>query len=189
MSVKENVFVNVEDRIFYIHDSIDETSISTVCYWLLHLLKEDQDKENTEKDFNREPIKIYINSIGGNVLDMWALVDIMMNSKTPIYTYSTGYAFSSAFMIFIAGSKRFITKHTKMCYHQFSSEISGPYQCIKEEVDDKDKMWEQFEGHVHSQTKITKEKLKEVREKKLNWYIYSDEAIKLGIATEFVDNF
>ena len=84
--------------------------------------------------------KIYINSNGGYVCDMWSLVDIMLNSKTPIYTYSTGYANSCGFLIFIAGTKRFITKHTKMCCHQFSGGAIGMYQDIKEKVEDLDRM-------------------------------------------------
>ena len=137
----------------------------------------------------REPIKIYINSNGGYVQDMWSLVDIMINSKTPIYTYSTGYAHSCGFLIFIAGTKRFITKHTKMCCHQFSGGATGMYQDIKEKVEDLDRMWRDFEDYICTQTKITKARLQEIREKKLDWYIYSEESIGLGVATDFVDKF
>lgn len=189
MSTRENVFINTDERIFYIHDLIDEDSMSKVCYWLLYLLNTDQKKEDTEKDFKREPIKIYINSNGGYVQDMWSLVDIMLNSKTPIYTYSTGYAHSSGFLIFIAGTKRFITKHTKMCCHQFSGGTKGTYQDIKEQVEDLDRLWRDFEEYICTQTKITKARLQEVREKKLDWYIYSEESIGLGVATDFVDKF
>jgi ATP-dependent Clp protease protease subunit len=189
MSNRENVFINTDKRIFYIHDEIDEDSMSKVCYSLLYLLNEDQEKENKEKDFKREPIKIYINSVGGYVQDMWALVDIMLNSKTPIYTYSTGYAHSCGFMIFVAGTKRFITKHTKMCCHQFSGGATGMYQDIKEKVEDLDRMWRDFEEYICAQTKITKARLQEIREKKLDWYIYSEESIGLGVATDIVDAF
>lgn len=189
MSKSENVLLDTDKRIFYIHDDIDQNTMSQICYNLLYLLNEDQKKENKEKDFNRKPIKIYINSNGGYTQDMWALVDIILNSKTPIYTYSTGYAHSCGFLIFIAGSKRFITKHTKMCCHQFSGGVIGTYQDIKEIVDDLDRLWRDFEEYICSQTKITKERLQEIREKKLDWYIYSEESIGLGVATDFVDKF
>lgn len=126
-TTRENVFIDTDKRVIYIHDYIDTDSMSKVCYSLLYLLSEDQKKEDKEKDFVREPIKIYINSNGGNVDDMWSLVDIMLNSKTPIHTYSTGYAHSCGFLIFIAGTKRFITKHTKMCFHRFSGGVIGTY--------------------------------------------------------------
>lgn len=190
MASKENIILDTDKRIFYIHDDIDNNSMSKVCYNLLNLLDEDQNKEDKEKNFKREPIKIYINSNGGYMQDMWALVDIIINSKkTPIYTYSTGYADSSAFLIFIAGKKRFITKHTKMCCHQFSSRAKGTYQDIREKIEDLDRLWKDFEEYICGQTKITKERLQEVREKKLDWYIYSDESIDLGVATDIITEF
>ena len=188
-TTRDNVYINTDERVFYIHDLIDVDSMSKVCYWLLHLLNEDQKKENTQKDFKREPIKIYINSLGGNVNDMWSLVDIMINSKTPIYTYSTSYANSCGFLIFIAGTKRFITKHTRMCVHQISGFIQGTYQDMKEHVEIVDRMWRDAEDYICTQTKITRARLQEVRERKLDWYIYSDESIDLGVATDFIDNF
>ncbi len=188
-TTRENVFIDTDKRLFYIHDYIDEDSMSKVCYNLLYLLNEDQEKEDKEKDFIREPIKIYINSNGGYVSDMWSLVDIMLNSKTPIHTYCTSYAHSCGFLIFIAGKKRFITKHTTMCCHQFSGGAIGTYQDIKEKIEDLDRLWRDFEEYICTQTKITKLRLQEVREKKLDWYIYSEESIGLGIATDFVDKF
>lgn len=188
-TTRENVYVDTNKRIFYIHDRIDEDSMSRICYYLLWLLNEDQEKENKEKDYTRKPINIYINSHGGYTADMWALVDIMLNSKTPIYTYCTSYAESAGFMIFIAGTKRFITKHTKMCCHQFSSVVRGTYQDIQEQVDDLDKLWRDFEEYICTQTKITRARLQEIREKKLDWYIYSDESIGLGVATDIVSEF
>lgn len=188
-SDRENIFINTIERIFYIHDDIDNSSMSKICYNLLFLLNEDNKKEEKEKEFKREPIKIYLNSYGGYVEDMWTLVDIMLNSKTPIYTYSTGYAHSCAFMIFIAGTKRFITKHTAMCCHQFSSGVSDTYQGIKEHVRDLDRKWRDVEEYICSRTNISKSRLQEVRERKLDWTIYSEESIGLGVATDFIEEF
>lgn len=188
-TTRDNMYIDTNKRVFYIHDGIDEDSMSRICYHLLWLLNDDQEKENKEKDYTRQPIKIYINSHGGYVDDMWSLVDIILNSKTPIYTYSTGYADSCGFFIFIAGHKRYITKHTKMCCHQFSSCVRGTYQDIKEQTEDLDRLWRDFEEYICTQTKITKARLQEVREKKLDWYIYSEESIGLGVATDIISEF
>lgn len=186
-STRDNIFINIDKRLFYIHDFIDEDSMSKVCFNLLEILNDDQERENKEKDFERSPIKIYINSYGGNMDDMWSLVDIILNSKTPIYTYSTSYADSCGFLIFLAGQKRFITKHTKMCCHQFSAVTIGTYQNIKEDIKKLDRAWHEFEEYICSQTKITNERLKEVKDKKLDWYIYPEESIELGVATDIIN--
>lgn len=188
-STRDNVFINIENRTFYIHDAIDEDSMSRVCYNLIYLLNEDQKNDDSQKDYSRKPIKIYINSRGGKVDDMWALVDIMIHSKTPIYTYSTSHADSCGFMIFIAGEKRFITKHTKMLCHQPSCGAIGMYQDVKETMEELDRTYSDYEDFVAERTKITRKKLKEVRERKLDWIIYPEDSIELGVATDFATEF
>ena len=76
-----------------------------------------------------------------------------------------------------------------MCCHQFSSGARGTYQDIKEQVEDLDRLWRDFEEYICTQTKITRARLQEVREKKLNWYIYSEESIGLGVATDVIAEF
>lgn len=188
-STRENVFIDTGKRIFYIHDDIDQDSMSMVCYNLLHLLYEDNEKEEEEKKYKREPIKLFINSFGGSTYDMWALVDIILNSKTPIHTYSTSHADSCGFLIFIDGHKRFITKHTKMCCHQFSCGMEGTYQDMKGIMANFDRLWMDLVEYICSQTKISKERLDEIKEKKIDWYIYSEDAIDLGVATNMVTGF
>jgi ATP-dependent Clp protease protease subunit len=134
------------------------------------------------KEYERPPIKFFINSHGGNLCDMWALVDIMLNSNTPIYTYCTGYAESAGLKIFLAGHKRFVTRHATLMYHQLSAWPAGKYQDLHE--NQKELEWHQnaIEDYVCSRTKIKQSKLKEVREKKIDWNIHATEAVKLGIA-------
>ena len=91
-----------------------------MIWYLLYQIQEDDEKDEKEKDYNREPIKLYINSYGGSIYDMWGLIDVILNSKTPIYTYCTGYAMSAAFKIFLAGHKRYCYKHSIFMYHQMS---------------------------------------------------------------------
>ena len=77
-----------------------------------------------------------------------------------------------------------------MCCHQFSSAISRTtYQGIKECVKEWDRLWKDFEEYICGRTNITKERLQEVREKKLDWYIYSEESIGLGVATDIMTEF
>ena len=101
---KNNTYVDENKRLIYISDDIDNSSIGQICWSLLYLLQEDEEKEEKEKNYVREPIKIYVNSYGGSVYDMWALIDIMLSSKTPIYTYCTGYAMSAAFKYIFGGT-------------------------------------------------------------------------------------
>ncbi len=183
---REDILVNTDKRLFYISNDIDNETMGKMCFNLLYLLQEDDSKEAKEKEFKREPIKIYINSYGGSVNDMWSLIDIILNAKSPIYTYCTGYAMSAAFQIFLAGEKRFVSKHAKLLYHQMSCWQHGKYQDLVEDREEMDLYQREIETYVTERTKITKKKLDDIRERKIDWNIHCDECIELGIATEII---
>ena len=63
-STADNVLINTDARLFYISDDVDNASIGKMCFNLLYLLKQDDDDESKERNFKREPIKIYVNSCG-----------------------------------------------------------------------------------------------------------------------------
>lgn len=178
---------DIANRTIYIYENIDNKSISKACSTILEILRQDEKEENKLKDFTREPIKIYIQSYGGSVYDMWALIDLMLTSKTPIYTYCMGYAMSAGFKIFIAGSKRFIGKHATLMYHQLNHCIWGDFKTMDEQHFQNTLVQDDIENYVLSRTKITKERLEEVRNTKINWYIRGNEAIELGIADEIIE--
>jgi ATP-dependent Clp protease protease subunit len=86
------------------------------------------------------PMKLHINSDGGNLTDAFALIDVMRTSPIPIATVGMGNLMSSAFMIFAAGTlgKRAIARNTSIMIHQFNHEYMGKYHDMKayaEEID------------------------------------------------------
>ena len=184
---KDNTYINCENRIFYLSDYVDNSSIGQLCCSLIFQLQEDDKKEAKEKDFQREPIKLYINSYGGSVYDMWALIDIIINSKTPIHTYCTGYAMSAAFKIFLAGHKRFCTKHATFMYHQMSYGKEGKYQDLVEDRVQTDYLQKIIEEYVIERTKLTQSDIDDIREKKKDFYIHPQDALKFGIVDEIIE--
>lgn len=184
---KDNILINSDKRIFYLSDNVDNLSIGQMCFNLLYILNEDNNQEKTQINYERKPIKIFINSFGGSVYDMWALIDIIINSKTPIYTYCTGYAMSAGFNIFLAGHKRYVTKNSTLLYHTLSCWLSGKYQDLVEDMEERHRNQKDIEDYVFERTNITRTKLEEIREKKIDWYIHSEEVEILGIA-EVIEN-
>ena len=181
MATADNVYINTDKRIFFISSDIDNSSIGRICHSLIYLLQKDEEEFNVKKNYKREPIKIYINSYGGDVYDMWSLIDIIKCSRTPIYTYCTGYAMSAAFLIFLAGHKRYATEHATFMYHQLSAYREGMYQKMVEYMEELDTLNEMTEQYVTERTNITMDKIIEIRVKKQDWYIHTDEALSLGI--------
>ena len=74
---------------------------------------------------SRKPIWLYIESIGGNAIYMWTLIDAIFASVTPVYTVNMGLAASAAGLIFMAGSKRFMMPRAKVMIHEGSASFEG----------------------------------------------------------------
>lgn len=188
MADRNNVLINSDNRIFYLSDEIEVNTMSQINFQLIKLLMTDDQQEKEKKEYKREPIHIFINSYGGSTYDMWSLIDLMISSKTPIYTYCTGYAMSSAFLIFLAGKKRFSTKHTTFLYHQASDWLGRKkYQDLVEITNESDFAQSEIEDFVIKRTKILKEQLEEIRFRKKDWYIHTPEALELGIVTHKIE--
>lgn len=151
---------------------------------ILYINKEDAAKEQKEVGYTREPIDIYINSSGGTLQDAWSLIDVMRISKTPVYTYCSGYAASAALLIFLAGRKRFMSERAYLLYHQMFVSEAGLYESMKENREFMDHMQEQIEYYVLGRTRVTKGQLETIRESKKDWHIYQEQALQLGFATD-----
>ena len=125
---------------------------------------------------------------------MWALIDIIENSKTPIYTYCTGYAMSAGFNIFLAGHKRYATKHATFLYHQFSGWRSGKYQDLVEDREEMDCIQNTIEQYVIAKTKFTKKQIIESKKYRfyidlLNYKLENDEQYSFKEIDEIVEKF
>lgn len=187
MSDKNNVLIDTEKRIFYLSDDIEVSTISQLNFQLIKILEEDDRQEKEKKEYERKPIHLIINSFGGNVYDMWSLIDILLNSKTPIHTYCTGYAMSAGFLIFLAGEKRSATPHATFVYHQTSDWLGKKkFQDLVEYQEEAEFAQLEMEKYIIERTNITKEKLEEIRLHKKDWYIHLDEALELNIVNNLI---
>lgn len=110
---------DLEERRLYINSEIDDEVIDTIVYHILRYNREDKGADINE----RTPIILYINSPGGSVYSGYALISAMQSSKTPIYTINQGMCASMAFLIFLAGSKRYSMKNSTFLMHDGSNGI------------------------------------------------------------------
>lgn len=181
-----NIFTDTDNRIIVFSDDVNNETMGKLSLELLSFISKDNKDENEKKNFTRSPIHLHINSGGGEVYDMWSLIDIILTSKTPIYTYCTGMAMSAAFLIFIAGHKRMVTPHSTLMYHQVSCYRYGKYQDLVDDREEMDWIQNTIEEYVIKRTGLTKSSLKEFRQKKQDTYFHSVDAIEFGIADQIV---
>lgn len=174
-------FIDLENRNIYICGEITAPQISEVCFALITMLDKDNYEDTNIKDYERDPINIYITSYGGELDPSWGLIDIILNSQTPIYTYCLGCAYSAAFNIFLAGHLRFAYPHSTFLYHQLSTGTYGKFMDMYEKINVLLEDQKNIEEYVVSRTKITLEELHQNKTNKQDWYFNFDDAIKYGI--------
>ena len=83
----------------------------------------------------REPIRLYINSPGGDATEGFALISAIEISKTPVYTINMGQWSSMAFLIGIAGHKRFSLPKASFLMHDGSIFLYGSANKVKDRVE------------------------------------------------------
>lgn len=169
-----DVYANPKTNTLYFHSEVDSQSIFQAIVLF------------DELKTSGRPIHFYINSFGGSVPDMWALIHTIETSPVPVYTYCTGYAYSAAFIIFISGTRRYIGPNAELMCHSPSWGTYGKSQEMYEGAVHIVHINKRIESYVLRHTKIRPTKLDEVREHKLDWYITPDEAITYGCADEIL---
>lgn len=183
MEENANVYT-IGDRNIYLSGEINTKSTSEVITKLIATITNITNQARVIRDYEVGHINIFIQSQGGSIHDMWALIDLMMSSPVPIYTYAVGLTASAALKIFLAGAVRFVLPNSVLMYHELSAGNSGKLQNVAEWQDYLEKEQEKVEKFVKMRTHLKPKKLKEIKEKKLDYYIYPDEAIELGFATD-----
>ena len=132
----------------------------------------------------REPIKIYIDSGGGDLMGTLTIIDAIKNSKTPVWTINIGQAYSGGFFIFMTGHKRLSYKNASFLFHEGSTGTHGDANKFNNWADFYKKVLKKLKELVLEHTKITEEEYE--KHVKDDWWLFADEAIEYGICDEII---
>ncbi len=168
-------------RTIVLSGEIDESSVKDAIQTISFINEIDDGKEVVE------PIKLIINSLGGNILDGFALIGVIENSFVPVYTYGYGSIMSMALPILVAGDKRFGHPLATFMYHECLDSV--PYDkmsIIKENIEETDRLMDMYDDYLTSRTTLTQKQLNKVKNRKTDWYFGSDEALSYNIINEVI---
>lgn len=130
----------------------------------------------------RKPIKIFIDSIGGNLTDTFTIVDAIHMSKTPVWTVVTGCAYSGGCFVAMSGHRRFGYAHSSYLFHEGSTQTGG----TSSQFENYSKFYKTQLGLLKeltlSKTKLGEDWYKEHNKEDM-WFT-ADEALEAGIIDE-----
>jgi ATP-dependent Clp protease protease subunit len=136
---------------------------------------------------DRKPIKIFINSCGGDLDATFQMADAIKMSKTPVWTINTGTAYSGGLLVFITGVKRIAYPHSTFLYHEGATGMAGDAGKFHNYADFYKKQMEMIKELVMQNTQITEEQYQE--HIKDDWWFTAKEAIEVGICDTITDHF
>lgn len=117
------VAVSYVDRSIYFFDEVEPASVAE-AFKIIQILETQ----------SKKPIRLVINSNGGDVYSGLALFDRIKISPCKIITVGTGFVASMGLIIFLAGEERVITPNTVLLNHQNSMSMSGRTDDVKIEA-------------------------------------------------------
>lgn len=174
-TVEEMLYVkDLKQRKFFLTTEIEQSTVCDIVRHIMQINKEDKDIPVE----NRKPILLYIASNGGEVDSGFELIDVILSSKTPVYTINMGYQYSMGFLIGLAGHKRFAAKNAKFLMHDGSNMVYGNSSKVQDRVRFDARVEERVRDYVLARSSITPEEYDS--KFRVEWYMFADEAKEKG---------
>lgn len=127
-SVEDRIDVSLFDNdIHYLNGELSEENISKCIKWIL--------AANLQKKPKRT-LKLYINTVGGDLYETFGLIDVMRDSYHHISTIGIGAVMSAGVLIFASGKhgERYIGKNAGIMNHQHSDSIEAKMHDMKAQM-------------------------------------------------------
>lgn len=173
---------DVVDRVLFLADVTEE-----ICEALSHMIRMWNIVDKDIPIEERKPIKLYIDSHGGDIIAGFIAIDAIKMSKTPVYTVNMGSAYSMGLCIYVAGHKRYAYPHSTFLFHEGSVGLGADAGKFKNFSKFYEELLNKLKQHLIDNTKITPELYKE--KDRDDWWFFVDEAIEYGFCDEILEEF
>jgi ATP-dependent protease ClpP protease subunit len=144
-------------------------------------------REQLEAHPNVSEIRVYINSLGGSVMEGVAIYNQLRRHPAHKTVYVDGFACSVASVIAMAGDKIVMPRNTVMMIHNAWAAVSGNAQELRKMADDLDVLNAASRQAylLKAGDKLTEEKLTEMLDAET--YLTAEQCISYGLADEYAE--
>ncbi len=140
--------------------------------------------QKRKKKTDDDVIHLHIHSEGGCVFSCFTIVDKIRTLKTPVYSYINGMAASSATMISVVCTKRFIYRNAYMLIHQLSSGYEGKYNELVDDMENNETLMANIKELYREHTNIHGNALDKILKRDMWWN--AKKCIECGLADEIL---
>jgi ATP-dependent Clp protease protease subunit len=132
----------------------------------------------------RTPIKVFIDSPGGDVLALWSTIKAIEISKTPVHTINYCTCFSAAADLLAAGHKRYALPGTSAMVHSGSCMYGGTVEQAESMKKHFDKLSKKITDYFLAHTKVDQKVFK--KKAPVDWYFDEQDMLDNGLIDEIV---
>lgn len=132
----------------------------------------------------RVPIKLHLQSLGGELMPAFYVCDLIKSIDTPVHIYIDGYVASAASLIAVCGDKRYMTKHSSILIHQLTSSTSGKFAEMRDGMSNLHLFMENLKDIYLENTKIEESKLECLFESDV--WMSADKCLLLGLVDDII---
>ncbi len=137
-----------------------------------------------------KPFKMYISTHGGVVSDMFSILDVMdmVKRECDIETVGIGKVMSAGVLMLASGTKgmRKIGRNCRVMLHSVISGHHGSFPNVENEMRETKALQDMYFDYLCERTKLTRKKLKKLLLNNVDVYLSAEEAIKYGIADDYL---
>lgn len=196
MEIKE---IETKDRTITIFNDVDESTMSSAVEKIVHINQEDDawirnvysameasGAKFSPTTIEMPHIQILLSTYGGSVYDGLSLYDAIKNSKTDVDITCFGKIMSMGIVILLSAKTRKAYRNTTFMIHELTSGVIGKIADMEESIDEAKRINRVIFDIIEKETKITHSWLKEIYNKRKDWFFTAEEALEIGLITEII---
>lgn len=165
---EDTIKENLAERKIILNEDVTADVVESIILQIIKYNKEDKGLPSE----NRKPIRLYINSGGGEVLSGFGVVSAIEGSITPVHGICLGYAASMSYNILISCHKRFAFPNSVLLQHDGEIGVQNSSTKAKQTMKFFDEMEERTKRHVLKYTNMTQEFYDEIHDQE--YWMYAD---------------
>ena len=174
-------YEDLNERVWNLVSEVDDSLLD----FARHVIRWNREDRGIPVE-ERKPIRLYINSPGGDLNIFYTVKDIIEMSKTPIVAVNLGMAYSAAALLFLSCRVRYMLKSSKILLHLGSASLGGSYLDLMSAVADYQEQVESFVSAIQEKTTYTPDEIESNISS--DWYIDAEDALAHGAATKIIDD-
>ena len=174
-------YEDLNERVWNLVSEVDDSLLD----FARHVIRWNREDRGIPVE-ERKPIRLYINSPGGDLTIYETVKDVIEMSKTPIIGIVLGMAYSAAALLPLSCHERYMLKSSKLLLHCGSGQFQGEFSSIINAVADYQAQVEAFIDRIIEKTTYDEETV--TSNIASDWYIDAEDALAHGAATKIIDD-